>query len=170
MKTRFERDNDYRYTLNPQERSFETGTAEGSQVLLGLWFPYLVAVFFDSNGDLVSNEQRQLSSDAEALGRCSFHSKEFRHHVMLERALWENELHFVSGPISVKKFSLPYYELAIEDYPSFIREVLADPTNHSVEDAKGAQDLLGIWEEVGQFVFYWTNDYWMNRDGEVVAS
>jgi hypothetical protein len=49
------------YSIQPDQGYFEAGVTGGErQVLMGLYCPALVAIFFDAAGDLVSYEARHL--------------------------------------------------------------------------------------------------------------
>ncbi len=49
------------YPIRPGQGYFDAGmTGDGRQVLMGLYCPDLVAIFFDASGDLISHEARHL--------------------------------------------------------------------------------------------------------------
>ena len=50
------------YQIKNDDRYFHTGhCSDGRQVLMGLRIPYLVAVFFGSDGTLIGTEERILT-------------------------------------------------------------------------------------------------------------
>jgi hypothetical protein len=165
------RPNHHQYKLDPKGRCFRTGlTVDGKQVLIGIWFPYLVAVFFDQNGNLLDAQERRLSADAQKLAEQGFFTERPQKQFEQELQLFMNEINCRSSHIVVKKFAIPRHSLRIEDYPRSFQEVVSDPGRHSQEDVNDARESLHGWWEEGLFVFEWGNEYWVNRDGEFVAS
>src|SRR5262249_18458043 len=95
---------------------------------------------------------------------------------------WQEELRFQPATIGVHKFVVldesgsrdeTAYEqdgIGIQDYPASFYDTLANPDAHTEEEREHVLEALPRWEESGQFVLWWGNDYWFDGTGECVAS
>jgi hypothetical protein len=61
---------------------------------------------------------------------------------------------------------------AVYHLPEHYREFLKGPNSPAFdeEERKAFPELIRQWNEVGQFVLEWGNDFWLDSTGEVVAS
>ena len=71
--------------------------------------------------------------------------------------------------IKVRKFFARKPYVGIEDYPAHFGEILSDP-EAAEEEKDDVRDPMGLWDQDGQFVLQWGNDYWLDDAGEVVSS
>ncbi len=80
-------------------------TSDGRQVLMGLYCPNLVVIFFDKAGDLLGVEQRVLSFMAEDIER-GLGTSIYDERIEPELLSWQAELGFQPAPIKVHKFGV----------------------------------------------------------------
>jgi len=149
-----------------EEYSFFTGFTLGNQqLLMGLLCPSMVAIRFDSDGNLLRIEERPVPF---------FQGVEPPYNIYDDRipsliADWQKEMAFQPAAIKVKKFfsQVPYAE--IEDYPNHLREALNDPRASKVQQSEITESIRQ-WEVEGDFVLWLGNEYWLNNAGEVVST
>jgi hypothetical protein len=140
-------------------------TPSDRQVLMGLFCPDLVAFFFDPEGTLLSVEQRPVGFFQGVAPPYNIFDE--RIPALIEG--WQAEMGFQPATIKVKKFFSHQPYIGIEDYPSHYDEVLCDP-QECKEEKSDIRDSMRLWDEDGQFVLQWGNDYWLDASGEVVSS
>jgi hypothetical protein len=82
------------------------------------------------------------------------------------------ELGFLPGLIRIKEFRIPEEMFAVYHLPEHYREFLECPNSPAFdeEERQALPDLIRQWNECGQFVLEWSNDFWLDSTGEVVAS
>jgi hypothetical protein len=175
----FTRSAEWRYAIKAEDTHcmYSGLTRDGRQVLMGLYYPCVVAVFFDSDGRLMDVHRRQPSylKPQEDL-----HDM-YNSRITEEALAWQVELGFESAVIRVRKFFVPDNPkfakdpfwtrdgIGIEDYSDHFADILSEP-NASAEDKEDVLESLKRWDEEGLFVLWWGNNYWLNKDGEFVAS
>jgi hypothetical protein len=177
------RDADRLYRIKPHERRlmYAGVTADSKQVLMGLYCPYLVAIFFDERGDVLDVQKRVLPFMVEQIERgVGTNIYDLRIEPRLKE--WQGELGYQPATIQVHRFFVleecgnndeqtgRRSGVGIVDYPSFYHDVFTHPANHTQEEREQVQEALPRWEEEGQFVLWWGNDYWFDKSGECVAS
>jgi hypothetical protein len=137
---------------------------------MGLMYPRLVAIFFDSSGSLLEVRTRPLPFEAKSMapgGPYMLFGGEFRRKLAVELSSWQSEMGFQEGTISVKPYWLPEYWTGIEDIPQGLREMLENPEEiEDEEDRRLCLEVIEGWIQDGNFVFWWCENYHMNRDGE----
>ena len=148
-----------------------TGTVYGGRrVVMGLMYPELVAVLFDSTGSLLEVRTHPLPFKAKAVdprGPYVLFGEEFDRKLVVELSSWQSDLGFLEGPISVKPYWLPEYWTGIEDIPQGLREILEYPEEDEEEHRLELEDLDN-WIREGNFVFWWGENHYINRDGEAM--
>src|SRR5262249_13684062 len=82
------------------------------------------------------------------------------------------ELQLSPGVIRIKAFCLPEEEIAVYELPENLQNFQENPGNPNLSDVERTdlQEFFRAWKEHGQFVLIWQNDFWLDRNGEVVAS
>lgn len=155
------------YPINSHESyGFFAGiTSDNSQVLMGLFCPNLVAFLFDSEGDLLSVEQHPVDFFQGITLPYNIYDEKIP--TLIEG--WQAEIGFQPATIKVKKFFSQQPYIGIEDYPSHFGEILSDP-RECEEEKSDIRESMRLWNEDGQFVLQWGNDYWLNGSGDVVSS
>lgn len=134
-------------------------------MLMGLLCPSILVVRFDRDGFLVGSEQRPVPI---------FHDMQppydiYNEQVEFVSKAWQAEIGLRLAPIEVKKFWSTEHEIGIEDYPVHFHEVLSDP-NADEERKTYIRSAIEQWDNAGQFVLQWGNDYWLDRNGCVVST
>lgn len=166
------------YPIRPGQGYFDAGmTGDGRQVLMGLYCPDLVAIFFDASGDLISREARHLEFmrpsgvivDGNPIEGMVRYYDIYDERIPPRIVAWQEELEFRPATIRVKRFFLGGPGIGIEDYPSHFGEILDDPSV-SDEEKDDVRDSMRLWDADGQFVLLWGNDYWLDDSGEVTSS
>jgi hypothetical protein len=166
------------YEIQPEQGYFDAGmTGDGRQVLMGLYCPDLVAIFFDASGALISHEARRLEFlqrsgvivDGEPIEGLVGYYDIYDERIPPRIVAWQEELEFRPATIRVKRFFLEELGIGIEHYPSHFGEILDDPGT-SDEEKDDVRDSMRHWDADGQFVLHWGNDYWLDDSGEVTSS
>ncbi len=154
--TMFSRGQDYLYPIQTHEEyGFFAGLGgDGRPVLMLATDFEILAIFFDSNGNLTEIQKRTVP----------------RFHYAEALPSWQKEMNFKPGTIRVKKFFLPEYEAGIEDLPEHLAEFLANPEGYEKDERDRLSEFIQGWIQRGQFVFLWGNDYWVDNTGEVTDS
>jgi hypothetical protein len=159
------------YRIQSCPDRYWTGTVYGDrQVVMGLMYPELVVVLFDSEGNLLEIQTRLLHFKAKSMGPNGPYllgGEEFERKLDIQLSSWQSEMGFQEGTISVKPFWSSEYWTGIEDIPQGSREMLENI--EEIEDEEEMQDFLDSmdrWKQEGNFVFWWCKDYFVNRDGE----
>jgi hypothetical protein len=143
--------------------------ADNRQVILGLQLPDIVILFFDMDGNFLEAETIPLSLETQTLGDTGL-TVEFQDAYNRELRALEQRLDYKPSTIRVKQFFLHDLELGIEDLPSHYVNVLQAPSQYEEEEVAFIRKDLERWKQEGWFVFHWGTDYWMDKDGHVVAS
>jgi hypothetical protein len=147
-------------------RDFRTGlVSDRRQVVMGLLCPYLVAVFFDPEGNLLGTQKRDLPFMREQQPPYNIYDKRVEDH--LRR--WQEEIGYSPKTIKVKRFMIPE-GVGIEDLPGEYQEVLDNPSQFEEGTKQDYAEWTRLWQATGQFVFWWAKDYWMSREGAVKAT
>jgi hypothetical protein len=154
------------YPILPEQGYFDAGvTGGGRQVLMGLYCPDLVAIFFNRSGDLLGTERRHL----EFLQRRGGAYDIYDERISPRLRAWQNEMGYRPATIRVKKFFIAGLGIGIEDYPAHFAEILEDP-DCSEDEKAGVRESMHFWDADKQFVLLWGNDFWLDGTGEVVSS
>jgi hypothetical protein len=157
-----------KYMIQSHEFDFFVGTSNADeQVLLGIFWPQLIAVFFNAAGTLLRYEMRDPSVAWTTLQEDDIDAR-------LEDELeeWKRDLELRSCPIRVCKFFIENrafdIRIGIRDMPEHLEDFLQDPS--FVEDEAERRDWyesVARWRAQESHVLFWGKEYWMNRHGEV---
>src|SRR5262249_8006616 len=120
-----------RYLICHEEHAFSAGhTSDRSQVLMGLLYPEVVALFFDIDGRFLRLEAKTIAVPApkhpagiayllkDAAFQASFQS------LITE---WKRSIGFSPGTISVHKFFIEDQYLGVKDRPDYQQQIIDDP-------------------------------------------
>src|SRR5262249_15548384 len=79
---------------------------------------------------------------------------------------------FVPGLIRVKEFRIPGEQFAVYHLPRHYQDFLRNPGGPEFGDEERQEfpGLIEQWQERGNFVLEWGNDFWLDSTGEVGAS
>jgi hypothetical protein len=148
------------YSIRHDQGYFDAGmTADGRRVLMGLYCPYLVAIFFDSSGNLLGHEVRRLEFlqrssvivDGEPIEGMVGVYNIYDERIPPRIVAWQDEMGFRPATIRVKQFFL-------------------DDPEASDAEKDGVRESMRRWDAEGMFILYWGNDYWLDGTGEVESS
>ena len=123
--------------------------------------PNLVMVRFDSEGELLGVVNRSISQESISDTVAWYGYERFWE----ELDKWADEIGLAQERISVKPFYLREHSVGIKDLPdeyqAFLRgEDVGDDWSEEVQR----------WQDEGDFVFIWGQEYYMNREGEVIST
>jgi hypothetical protein len=85
-----------------------------------------------------------------------------------ELAALKTWLGFQAGDILVQRFESD--EACIQELAGEYEEYLLYPESLSAEERADRAEGLDAWRRNGYFALVWCGEYWMSRDGEVVAT
>lgn len=140
------------YCLRRDQEVFETGMAQGKQLLLATTVHDLLLHWFAPTGEFLGLERRPLSFAQ----------------VQREVAALKEEIGFVAGNIAVRKFESE--EASIEDLPGEYQEFLDNREAYSEEDRLAFEKYIREWRQANCFVLGFCEQYWMSASGEVEHS
>jgi hypothetical protein len=147
------------YRLRHDQEVFETGSAQGKQLLLACTVTDILLHWFSLEGVFLELERHPLSTGAGP----GYEAKVFQ-----EVAALKERLGFRPHPIQVRKFLSE--EACIEDLPGEYQEFLDHPERFCAADRSAFAGHLHQWYESGAFVLEFTEQYWMSPEGEVTHS
>jgi hypothetical protein len=139
--------------------------SDSRRVLMGLWCPDLIALYFAEDGTFLDFERRPVVFFQNVKPTYQIYDR--RIDELLDN--WQREMGFQAALIRVKKFILPEVGISIDDYDSHVLEILDDP-KASEEEKDEIREEMQEWDAEGQFVLNWGNDYWLDHTGEIVSS
>jgi hypothetical protein len=152
------------------ERYFYAGhLPDGRQALIARSvYGQLIAAICDGGGNLTQVVHQELPSppvlpDSGEIREVD--EDEFREYL-------RREFGFSPGLIRIKEFHIPEGMFAVYHLPPHYREFLENPNGPSFdeEERQAFPGLIRQWNECGQFVLEWGDDFWLDSTGAVVAS
>jgi len=145
------------YKVSSSEHYFYAGRIGiDRQVLMGTQLPNLTCVEFDAAGNYLRAVTKQVPLDDDAVPHLQ---------------AWQGELGLAIGPIFVKGFFLQEQWIGIKDLPDHYQEAMnAVSGNHFDGRLKQLQEEARAWQSRRDFVLYWDEEYYLNRQGEVESS
>jgi len=168
-----ERGNNNLYAIRGSDYDYYTGnTRENMQVLVVVWYPLFVCVFFNREGELIEVQEQPMSETARNVFIEDGSSDALKGAVKQEILLWQRTVGFQKSAIHVKRFFLAKYHIGILDFPNFYLKVLKDPLVYSEDDRILAQEMIQHWRSEGLYEL-WLNDevnLWVNRLGVAQSS
>ena len=173
MKDKLVRDDHYLYYIAPDPFYYYTGTTtSGFQVLAVLYYPSVIMLVFDQDGNFIRASEVSLSQTT----RYSVEQHGF-YDGFLQRGAQEIESHLqgqglIKGRIRVKRFFLPEYNIGIRDFPESFTQTLQDPLHYSAEELEIAQAELKRWAADGLFELWLNADSnrWIDLSGRIQSS
>jgi hypothetical protein len=160
------------YPIKPGD--FDTGLcADGRQVVMGLLCPHLVAYFFDADGTLLGGERRLWNTAAERMsenGPYILHGEPFCSALERQKQEWKDVLGFRSATIRVKEFFDSEHFVGIEPLPARYQDLETSEESQDEEERRQLMQMRDSWLADGSFVWWWAEDYWMSKDGEVESN
>jgi hypothetical protein len=126
-------------------------------------FPVVLAVFFDGFGELREVQKRSLCLEQSP---SDWYDPEFQAELARTLHSWQEEVGFEEEPITVKSFFLKDYRIGIQKLPVDCQAFMDNPSSYSQEDQEEFRRDIERWMKEGNFVFWWSENYHLNRDGE----
>ena len=150
------------FRIRNNRHYFYTGQLPGGQqIMMGIQLPEILAVYFDKAGRFQKFESRRLQ------GTLSSHDDSG---ALAQLRAWQKELHFAAGPIRVKKFFDTQRWVGIRELPEHYEEVIEHPERFESSRLEQLQADIQEWRARGDFVLYWSENYYLDKNGEVVSS
>lgn len=165
------------YRLRPDQAVFETGTAQGKQLLLSANVSQISLYWFTAGGEFLELQRRQIP-DGPSGGRVwdvttgtVISEPVSGYWDKLERAMapLKEQLGFVPGEIAIRKFETE--DAGILDLLGDYVQFLANREEYSKEDQQAYDEYIRKWHEAKDFVLAVDGaEYWMTESGEVASS
>jgi len=152
------------YRLQQGQGVFETGIAQGKQLLLATTVQDILLHWFALDGRFLGLERRRLT----VVSATPQASLEYWERVEREVAALKESLGFVSADIAVAKFESE--EASIEDMPGEYEEFLRAPQAYPAPDREAFESYIRRWRQAGSFVLGFSEQYWISASGEVESS
>jgi hypothetical protein len=168
------RDANHLYHLKTHEPyGFCTGKCGDEQLIIGVLGRDLLRLTFDCDGDYKRTKKTKLPSKIDKNLRQRFPDKEDPELA----ALLEDE-QIEDCDIDVRRFFDAENDVGIKDLPGTYAQYLdgearylAGETEETREQEKAwIESEIEQWKLRGDYVFYWINDFFVNKLGEVVSS
>jgi len=140
----------------------------GHQVLMGVQSPELVMVDFDIDGTYLSTTIRSIVSTDRSSGRRTLDPSADMLFEGIEQ--WMDEIRLMPRTITVKEFFLEDRYIGIRLLPDHYQDVLEHPDGYDRERLTELTEDIRSWTDQGSFVLFWTEDYYMSREGDVDSS
>ena len=162
----------YRIEGYPHHLFWTGHIVDGKQLLVVVFFPHFLVIFFNEEGIFLGDEKNLLSPLTVAAAKQFGIGEVFRRgddRIMSSRL---HSLQFCEGPISVRRFFLPQYNIGIIDFPELFKEMLMDSPGYSQDEVQVAQSELVRWFREGLFEL-WLNKakcLWILGDGQIESS
>jgi hypothetical protein len=149
-----------------------TGRGDGGHaIIIGLRYPYICAVLFDASGKLTEVRIRPLPFRARAMregGPYLIEDPDFQDRYIAQAQIWGAELGFSEQSIVIERFAFPEFDLGIENLPRHMQHFRSNPDESSEEDKRELPKMIEEWIAEGNFVFWWGNDYYLDKEGEII--
>lgn len=157
------------YQIQHNPHYFHTGRVRnGDQVLIGVRLPELAMLRFSPVGDLIGLATRAVPEDLLHFSGSSVRADPDQLAAQIED--WKSELGFMPGVISIRPFFLAAASIGIKDLTGTFEAFISDPTEFDDELRQAIGNDLRDWTDAGNFVFWWNQDYDLNKDGAVITS
>lgn len=151
----------------PFEGDYCTGKlANSSQIILGVQFPQLVLLNFDASGGYLGYSSFELPPLLRS--PAAIHS--FSLCDLPKVIELQSESGLIPSSISVYSFFVSELQIGIEDLPEHYVEFLKHPECFDDDEGIEWRTSISQWQEEENFVFFWGNDYYLNKQGECQSS
>jgi hypothetical protein len=165
------------YRFLPDQGVFETGRAQGKQLLLATAVKEILLHWFSAKGKFLKLERVPISSAPTphtVKDKAKLHSqvvwgpRSYEELVGPQLVELKEHIGFVPGEIAVRKFESE--EAGIFDLPGEYQDFLDNREDYSEEDQKAFDGYIREFRRRKCFVLEFSEDYWMSESGEVEHS
>jgi hypothetical protein len=170
--------NERLYRFRPDQAVFETGTAQGKQLLLAnnYGLQEILLHWFAADGEFLELERVPIPPgpiqitvrDKPELHAQVVWLRSYKEKVEHQLAELKERIGFVPGEIAVRKFQSD--EAGIQDLPGEYEEFLMKRDDYSEEDQRYFDGYIREFRNRNCFVLEFCEQYWMSADGEVEHS
>jgi hypothetical protein len=164
------------YPIQHDQGVFDTGLAQGKQLLLANTVDEILLHWFAPTGEFLELERYPIPN--EVPGRRVWDTKTgtvisetasgYWAKVEREMTALKQRIGFIPGDIAILKFQSE--EACIEDLPGEFEEFLMKREEYSEPDKKAFDKYIEDWRRGNCFVLEFTEQYWMSAEGEVEHS
>jgi hypothetical protein len=149
---------------------FETGTAQGKQLLLATTIHGILLHWFTPEGAFLGLERHRMAVAPGTFPASTIYRTDAAYWEQVERevAALKEKIGFVPADIAVAKFESE--KASIQDLPGRYEEFLDDPQAYPPEDREAFEGLIRQWRQSGSFVLEFSEEYWISAAGEVESS
>lgn len=155
------------YNIQNDDYYFTTGCSSHRQFLIGFQLPNLILLTFDLEGNFLTLSLKDVAGRIPSLSAGNLYVSSDA--ITVEAKKWANELNMTLQTISVKQFSVPEYWIGIKELPDHYQDVLNNPSEYG-SDLNELYEEIDTWRKRGDYVFYWNEDYYMSKEGEVIST
>jgi hypothetical protein len=159
------------FRLRPDPAVFDTGTAQGKQLLLATTVHDILTHWFASDGEFLGLEPFRMPVEPGKFPGTTIHrtGSNYWKQVNREVAELKARIGFVRGDILIRKFESE--TASILDLPSEYVEFLENRKEYSDEDRAAFNEYIRKWRQAKDFVLeIYGIEYWMDEAGEVTHS
>lgn len=153
---------------NDGDYFFPGRSHDGNQFLIGAQYPEIIAVEFDKQGTfsrvLSTTIPQPPLSIVDGIYQCD------RNILMSLIEQVQDSMDIVPGSIAVKMFFLTDRWIGIKDMPDYYQEIFDRLKDDSNEIPEEIREDIDFWNMQGYFVLSWSEDYYLNSEGEVIDS
>lgn len=160
------RSENYLYHIRTQPSYyFCVGASKSMQALWGIIGETVHLISFSITGDLL---------DVKSFGWNDFNSS--IDEKSYDSLIWAASLRFVkeydleSDTISVKRFWIENLNAGVEDVSDTIKEMIQSPEIFDSVELADCTESFEAWKQEDQYVFWWEQNYYMSKDGDVETS
>jgi hypothetical protein len=160
------------YRLRPDQAVFETGTAQGKQLLLSFTVREISLHWFAPDGAFLELERIPVEPATMPpghrvwqAGKVVAEGLHWEERVERQLAALKERLGFVPCDILIRKFESE--EAGIFDLPGEYVQFLENAEEYSEEDRQAFEAYIQKWRQARDFVLVYNEEYWMNEAGEV---
>jgi len=163
------------YRLRPDQAVFETGTAQGKQLLLANTLSDIHLHWFGPDGEFLELQRIPIEPATIPpghrqwqVGKVISEGLNWKERLKRQLTALKEQLGFVPGEIVICKFESE--EAGIHDLPGEYVQFLENPEEYSAQDRQAFEGYIQKWRQAKDFVLAFYEEYWMNESGEVTHS
>ena len=158
-----------KYPICSSPGRYLAGKIQGDrQILMGVSCPNFELHYFDTCGNYLNSETRELTIPPTKRDGIYFFDSVADAALTADIERWSEELEFIENRIDILQFEAN--DTYIEDLPGDVLDLEENPNNFTAEDRKELLALREDWIKSGMFAFWWGDELWIDREGFVNSS